>query len=270
MLQSIYSSELISFHPWPTSCRSGGCDYLSTPCLSKTSRESYFCIQVLFTPLHGLCRYNGGCPSAAGSACWAVPELPEAGRSQHQPGCGDLWHPLWQTGKTPEQSGTAELSLNRSNRKLKHLFEWDVGKGLHCSFSESVKLKWLTAITRLSQWSKIPCSFSINCIYFSFHFTRNLPSVYSFLSKEKQWGSFWKTASLTLHFFSPDQKCVHYYPRHRTEAERWPWLLRHGKRGGTFPHTGPVRSHHSGLDTRKWQLGIFSIGGFLQGEYSKK
>lgn len=92
----------------------GGCDYLSTPCLSKTSRESYFCIQVLFTPLHGLCRYNGGCPSAAGSACWAVPELPEAGRSQHQPGCGDLWHPLWQTGKTPEQSGTAELSLNRS------------------------------------------------------------------------------------------------------------------------------------------------------------
>lgn len=85
------------FNPWPTSLP------VDTMPHSKTSRESNCCIQVWFTSPHGPCRYNGRCSSSAGSAYWAVPELPEAGRSQHEQSCRNLWHPLWQTGKTSEQ-----------------------------------------------------------------------------------------------------------------------------------------------------------------------
>lgn len=81
---------------------------------------------------------------------------------------------------------------------------------------------------------------------------------------------------MSLFFLPVDQKCFHGYPRHCTKTERRTWLLWHGKWGGTLPHTGPVRPHHSGLDTCKWQLGVFAHRYYtphsvtLQGEQDSK
>lgn len=95
--------------PWPTSL------HPNTMACSKTSQETFpssFCLFLYM--FFFFLRFNGGCPSAVGCACWAVPELSEISWSQHKPSCRNLRHPLWQTGKTLEQNSCAEPLLNRS------------------------------------------------------------------------------------------------------------------------------------------------------------
>lgn len=73
--------------------------YLLTPCLvpkhyKNPTLLSAFNYSPFFPP-----RYNGGCPSAAVCALWAMQELSEVGWGQHKPCCRNLWHLVWQTGK---------------------------------------------------------------------------------------------------------------------------------------------------------------------------
>lgn len=188
------------FNPWPTSLP------VDAMPRSKTSRESNCCIQVLFTALHGPFRYNGGRPPSAGSACWAVPELPEAGRSQHQPSCGDLWHPLWQTGKTPEQSGTVELPLNHSVTGSWNMFEWHVGKCFDCSFCTRGKLKGLTSITRFVNGVNSFFFFHwLHPCFFSCHQKSSIFSVFPQRSNREASGLVIKTETVTWLCFFPSR-----------------------------------------------------------------
>lgn len=81
--------------------------YLLTPCrilkhYKNPTLLSAF-LNSFFPP-----RYNGGCPSAAVRALWAMQELSEVGWGQHQPGGRNVRHFVWQTGKILQHCSSSE------------------------------------------------------------------------------------------------------------------------------------------------------------------
>lgn len=79
--------------------------YLLTPCLvPKHYKNPTLLSAFVYSFILFFLRYNGGCPSAAVRALWAVQKLFEVGWSQHKPGRRNMRHLVWQTGKISEWS----------------------------------------------------------------------------------------------------------------------------------------------------------------------
>lgn len=103
------------------------------PC-SKTIEELRFALSAFLYSLFFPPRYDGGCPSAAVRALWAMRELSEVGRGQHEPGCRNLRHLMWQTGKILEHCNSSEPNLYYFSVKWLSGIDTPQFSLIYCSF----------------------------------------------------------------------------------------------------------------------------------------